>query len=246
MDRLEDQHWPRYHRRMPIRLQSCLLLGPRAWYNGLNSVLYVPTELHGIRAMLAQGSVSEASTELRRLAELGSDPAAALLEYLCLRGLELSEIDRTDVLDRCESAASRGNGFAQYVLAWREFGQGNHSKALMWINRSVERRFLPAIADVGRFAADGVGMSQRWPDAAKLYLRHAIREGHLPSLVYLLNYSRRGAFGWWWRIPAAVVTPFAAVVTMLFAYLRPFEVSVFAHPWKNDRPPFVSKDRRSR
>lgn len=244
MYRLEPRVWRSYHSAVAIRPSSLLPLGLMAWRHGLNSVVYVPSDLHGIREMLALGRISEAISELWRRADLGSDAAAALLEYFSLRGINLGDIDKAAVRDRCRRAAARGDGFAQYVLAWRQYHDGDYSQALQWINRAVERRFVPAIADVGRFAADGVGMSRKRPDTAVIYLRHAIRQGHLPSIMYLLNYGRRGAFGAWWRIPAAVVTPLVLLLMMPVSYLRPFHISVFAHPSRNDRPPFVGGEER--
>jgi TPR repeat protein len=203
-------------------------------------VVYVPPELQSIREALAAGSIDAALRDLARLTELGSGSAAALLGYLNLRGTNQSGIDPANVLTRCRKAAERGDAYAQYVCAWQDYYDGDHEQALRWMNSAVKGQFLPAIADVGRFAVDGVAMSDKQPRVAAVYFRHAIGLGHIPSLMYLVNYARKGLFGWWWRVPALLATPLLVVLLIPVAYLRPFDIVVFAHPSKNDRRVFVT------
>lgn len=196
--------------------------------------------------MLAEGHVSQAVAELWRLAELGSGPAAALLDYLSLVGLDTGQIDAAAVEARCREAATRGDSFAQYVVAWRQYAEGKYPDALDWLGRSVTQRFAPAIGDVGRFFANGTGMSQRRPNFARAALCHAIRRGHLPSLILLLLYCRKGLFGAWWQIPGALAHPIAVLLSMPVIYLFPFELSTFAHSLSDKRPPFAEKENKYR
>ena len=57
----------------------------RVWRNGLIVPIYVPAELQNVRILLSERELQAAAAALWKLSSLGSDSAAALLEYLCLR-----------------------------------------------------------------------------------------------------------------------------------------------------------------
>jgi hypothetical protein len=215
--------------------------GLRAWRHGLNFPIYVPPKLKGIRSMLAQGHVAQATSELLRLGELGSAPAAALLDYLCLCGLDASELDVVAISKRCREAAKRGDGFAQYAVGWRHFAEADFANALDWLTRSATQRFVPAMCDSGRFFANGTGLSRARPDVAKTALCQAIRRGHVPSILYFLKYGRQGLFGAWWRVFSSVIYPVAIVLAAPLLYLRPFDIFVFTHVYQDAGPPILRR-----
>ena len=85
--------------------------GQQAWRHGLVYPFYVPNDLFNIQKLLAVGQLPEAVTELHKLSLLGSNSAAALLEYMCLRDATLCQADRFAVTERCRESANRRKWF---------------------------------------------------------------------------------------------------------------------------------------
>jgi len=216
------------------------VVSAHAWRNGLCSPLYVPRELVGIREHLTFGRVSEAITELMHIAELGSAPAAALLDYMSLRGVQFKLDEATTVSNLCRDAAIRGDSYAQYVVAWREYDQKNLEKALHWLNASMRQLFPPAVGDFAQVAMRGAGMSRRRPNLARRSLYHAIRLGHLPSLLYLVQFAKKGAFGAAWQPFAWLSYPVVLLWVTAAMHFRPFDLALFTHVVDGSRPLFVN------
>jgi hypothetical protein len=207
-------------------------LGPKAWRHGLKYPIYVPDELSQIRKLLSQGLMSGAAIELWRLATLGSDAAAALLDFICLQYNTLNDIDRTAVAARCREAAERGNCYAQYVVSARAYHEQHFPEAWSWINRSSAQGFLPAIGDLGVLAATGLGMSKKYPDLAWRALWDASRKRHLISIMSLFIFCRKGEFGAWWRIAGFISYPMALLLVTWVGWLNPFGTSVCTYFFK--------------
>ena len=220
------------------------VLSARAWRNGLCSPLYVPRELVGIREHLTLGRVSAAIAELMRLAELGSASAAALLDYMCLQGVPFKLDEATSISKLCRDAASQGDSYAQYVIAWREYNENNLEKALHWLNASMRQLFPPAVGDFAQVAIRGAGMSRRRPDLARRSLYHAIRLGHLPSLLYLVQFAKTGAFGAAWRPFGWLSYPIVLLFITTAMHFRPFDLALFTHVIGGSRPLFVNMPAR--
>lgn len=60
-------------------------------------------------------------------------------------------------------------------------------------------------------------------------------------MVFFLLYGRKGLFGPWWRVPAAVTYPIVLLLMTSLIYLYPFDVFVFTHNDQDERPPFATK-----
>jgi hypothetical protein len=104
------------------------LIDQKAWRHGLVIPIFVPEDLLNIRTLLAAGQLQQVAAELGKLSSLGSNSAAALLAYLCLRDGSLCGPDRAAVAERCRESANRRSGFAQFVLAWSEHEKGNQKR----------------------------------------------------------------------------------------------------------------------
>jgi hypothetical protein len=211
-------------------------MGPAAWRNGLNFPVHVPTELVAIRVLLSAGRVSDTCTELWRLVQLGSDPAAALLGFISFRGVDWKEVGDNQILDRCRQAAFRGNSYAQYVMALHERTHGDYSKAWPWLNMSNMKEFGPSLAESGRIAAGVVGK----PEIALPYLARGFRAYHLPSLVFFLSLCIRGSYGFLWRIFGVTVYPIAISAMSIGVWYFPYSINVFAH-FSNRAGPLFGK-----
>jgi hypothetical protein len=208
----------------------------RAWTNGLRNALYVPAELAQIRVALTTGRTAELDAELDRLSMLGSDSAAALLDYLCLRGFRAGNVDTALVAKRCGEAAERGNSFAQYVVAWRAFHRQQYQEASAWMARSATGGFIPALGDMARYIVSTPQMSELRAKAARRNLWSAIRRGHVPSLLFWLRLCKLGHYGITWRVAALMVHPMVAVSYAARVYLHPFDIRFFAHSAEDVEP----------
>jgi TPR repeat protein len=179
------------------------------------------------------------------IAELGSAPAAALLDYMSLRGVPFKLAEATTVSKLCRDAAIRGDGYAQYVVAWREYDEKNYEKAAHWLNASMRQLFPPAVGDFAQVAIRGTGMSRRRPDLARRSLYHAIRLGHLPSLLYLVQFAKKGAFGAAWRPFGWLSYPVVLLYVTTAMHLRPFDWALFTYVVGGSQPLFVNMPARN-
>lgn len=218
-----------------------IFLHSRMWRYGFSHPIYVPAELHHIRLSISEGRISPAMDELWKLARLGSDSAAATLDYMCLRGPMAVHLDSELIEKRCREAAIRRNGHAEYVVACRAYQQGNFKDYAKWLHRSAKEDFKPAIGDIGRIIMQGPKRSARTKAVAKKCFRRAIAGGHLISIVYFLLVCKKGRFGWVYRIFGTVVLPIAIAFTTPICLLCPFSISVFTHPARAKERLFTQK-----
>jgi hypothetical protein len=145
------------------------LINQKAWRHGLVLPIFVPADLLNIRTLLAAGQLQEAAAELWKLSSLGSNSAAALLAYLCLRDGNLCGPDRAAIAERCRESANRRNGYAQFVLAWSEYKKGNNKQFYYWLRQSARQRFSPAMGDLGRIFISPPNKDQRRPKLSKRF-----------------------------------------------------------------------------
>lgn len=216
-----------------------LFLYSRAWRHGLIHPLYVPSELRQVRAFLSQGDLSAAINELLTRARLGSNSAAATLDYICLRqpSLPLVEYELTEKL--CRAAANRSYPYAQYVVACREYQQGNYKSYARWLHRAARRNFPPAISDLGRAVLEA-SSNRAHGFLAKRCFRRALMRGHLLSVLYFLRACKEGKFSGGTSILGHLAFPLALLCITPICRLRPFSAGVFSHPFGLQRPLFAS------
>ncbi len=157
-----------------------------------------------------------------RLAQLGSNSAAATLGYFCLLSEDNDGIDRESGLSLCRAAANRGDSYAQYVTAWHEYELGHIRSFQRWINRSARQRFTPALGDLALLMLSPRKRSNRRPDLAKRIFFFAIRRGHLASIILFLARSLVGSFGWHYRVIALIAFPIAIIIVGFATRIYPF------------------------
>jgi hypothetical protein len=216
--------------------------GAQAWRHGLTYAFYVPEELSNIRELLSAGKLQDAVAELWKLSLLGSNSAAALLEYMCLRDRTLCGIDRPAVDGLCRESANRLNAFAQYILAWCEYEKGNRKQFAQLLNQSARQRFPPAMGDLGRLFSAVPKGTRKQRMLARRFFQLAIRSGHLISIALFLNECKRGAFGRILRVLGVVLHP-VSVIILIYPVTRisPFSISVFTYPVGLTRPLFQAR-----
>jgi len=216
--------------------------GAQAWRHGLTYAFYVPDELSNIRELLAAGKLQDAVAELWKLSLLGSNSAAALLEYMCLRDQTLCANDRFAVSELCRHSANRRNPFAQYILAWCEYEKGNRKQFARLLNQSARQRFPPAMGDLGRLFSSIPDGTRKQRMLARRFFQLAIRKGHLISIALFMNACKTGAFGRTLRVLGVVLHPLSVFILIgPVMRLSPFSISVFTYPVGLTRPLFQAR-----
>jgi TPR repeat protein len=220
-----------------VRSRRCL--GFRAWKNGLLRPFYVPNDLGEVRDLFAAGEVVDAVSELLRLAQLGSKSAAATLGYVCLMDNKACAIDLSVALTICREAATRGDSFAQYVIAYTEYENKNYVEFQRWLNTSARQGFPPAVGDLARLLISGRRkvIPGKLALAVKLF-KHAISRGHFISLLTFLEGCRTGKFGALPRMPGILAYATIKACMMPIVWLIPFSIHFFAYPAEETGPLF--------
>jgi hypothetical protein len=176
--------------------------------------------------------------ELSRLASMGSDSAAATLEYMCLRDPHLPGVDHENISSLCQASAIRSYAYAQYVVACREYQLGNFREYSRWLHRAARRNFPPAIGDVARALLAASGTSRRYSKFAKRFLGRAIERGHVVSALHFLRACKDGKFGGGMSVMGYIAFPIALLFSAAMCRVFPFSVSLFSHPFGSEKPLF--------
>jgi TPR repeat protein len=214
------------------------LINRTAWRNGLVLPIYVPSDLHSARALLAEGQLQNAAAALWKLSSLGSNSAAALLAYLCLRDGALCGSDRAAISEQCLESANRRHGFAQFVVGWSEHEKGNYKRFEYWLLQAAKGGFPPAMGDMGRMLISPTEKKRRNPKLSKRFFLQAIRRGHVLSVQMFMYGCWRGAYGPIFRMIGILGLPLSVLLTWTIMWFRPFGLSVFAYPAGSSRPLF--------
>jgi hypothetical protein len=212
----------------------------RAWGHGLSHPIYVAQDLPDVQILLSEGRVSAACDALWRRASLGSDAAAALLGYMNLRHVVPDGVESSEVTQRCADAANRNDGFAQYVVAWQAYEMGDPQTYAKWLERSAMQRFLPAIADLGRYSMQAPQTTVAARRNAKKSLWIAFKRGHFISAPYFFRCCAKGQFGFHFRLLGLVGFPLSIIVLLPIVKLYPFSIRVFSYPVGTKKPLFSS------
>jgi TPR repeat protein len=230
---------PRFWVRLRASRPGNFLWYSRAWRHGLLQPLYVPSELRQVRDFLSQGDLSAALNELSTRATLGSNSAAATLDYICLRHPSLPSVDYELTARLCRASANRSYPYAQYVVACREYQQGNFKSYARWLHRAARANFPPAISDLGRAVIEMPGNLAHGL-LAKRCFRRALVRGHVLSALYFLRACKDGKFGGGMLALGYVAFPFAVLCVTPICRLCPFSAGLFSHPLGLQKPLFAS------
>jgi len=212
----------------------------RVWRHGLSHPIYVAQDLQDVQILLSEGKVSAACDALWRRANLGSDAAAALLGYMNLRHVVPDGVASSEVTQRCVDAANRNDGFAQYVVAWQAYEMGDPRTYAKWLDRSARQRFLPAIADMARYAMQAPQTTVVGRRNAKKSFWIAFKRGHVISAPYFLKCCAKGQFGFYLGLLGLVGLPLSLIALLPIVKLCPFSIRVFSYPVGTKKPLFCS------
>jgi hypothetical protein len=216
------------------------VVSARAWGYGLSHPIYVSPDLQEVKVLLSEGQVSAARDALWRLATLGSDAAAGLLGYMHLRHVAMDGIGSSAVTQRCHDAANRDDGFAQYVIAWQAYEMGDNQTHAKWLDRSARQRFLPAIADMARYAMQAPQPTVTGRRNAKRLFWIAFKRGHVISAPYFFRCCAKGQLGFHFRLLGLLGFPLSLVLLLPIVKLYPFSIRVFSYPLGTKKPLFSS------
>lgn len=211
----------------------------RAAWERVNFPLFVPPAGADLLAVLAKLGAAQFIADLDSRANLGVTWASAILGFLELKGAISGQVRLDRAKERCLPAARAGDSYAQYVLAWSLLELKQPEEAFRWMNLAAsEGNFLPAWADLGRFALGGVGL--RHSDVARgvSLLWSAHRRGHRAPLLFICDTYRRGKCGRIRRLLAYFMLPYAIALYYVAVRREPFAQRVFVNPQLYDRPFF--------
>jgi TPR repeat protein len=201
----------------------------------------VPDELGSTFRLLKEGEACAAIVECERLAALGSNSARALIAYLHLCGAIDGQVNLATAETFAGDASSSGCAYAQYVLAWIYFKQGNRKAAPLMSRAAVQGNFLPAQLELGRWAQGGPGSVVRELGAAEDAYRLAHRRGHVCALLCLAALYARGLRGFPKQVLGIVIWPFAFGRLVWQMLRNPFVIHVFLFVPTRPLPMFVRK-----
>ena len=123
--------------------------------------------------------------------------------------LLLGVVDGTD-LNRAEAlastAAAAGSAYGRYCLAWIRYEQHRLEESFDLMTQAAGRDFVPAMMDLGRFYASGIGTTRDLRKAER-HFRSSSDKGHRLSTVFLLQLWAKGACGPLKSITARVLLP---------------------------------------
>jgi len=202
--------------------------------------IYLPEGLGYANRAFRDGHIETALSEYRRLSDLGSNPARAVLAFLYICGVVTGQPDPISAEAIASPAAKAGYAYGQYVLAWAYWQQGRHNLVpRLFMRAALKKRFPPAVVDLGRwnqYWRSGTDKGNR--SIERLYwLAH--RQGHVQGLRLLAQYYAQGRRGRVKQVLGIILLPIA-LFRVVFQHLRdPFaERGLFFVP--NRQAPFLN------
>jgi hypothetical protein len=204
----------------------------------INYPIFVPPLPITVTEPLLAGDVATLCSELQRLSDSGSWSAGALLAYLHLRGAPNGAPDLDSAERACSAGARSRHAYSEYVFGWIQMARGQPSDAVNWLRRSAKQLFPPALVDIARFMANGIGFDAQNQGAAIAVLRDAHRLGHRMALVYIAEILRGRSLGW--RLLGNSLYWYAVWRATRFASRYPFSPKSFVTSLSTARPLFRS------
>ena len=205
---------------------------------GVNYPLYIPPSCTDVAALVESQQPQAAIEHLRKKTQLDNGEAAALLAYIHLRGAAPQE-GFAAVFEKCRKAANAGEPYAEFVVALVHQFAGRYPEALDWLQRACNQQFSPALAQMGRLMAEGIGFPRPDRKSAMRMYRMALEYGHVPTLILVSKdlMRSRNPFAW---LSGVLLTPVAVLVAAISLRLAPFKVTNFIHI-SGDSPPLFAK-----
>jgi hypothetical protein len=182
--------------------------------------LFVPEQYRGILTTLENHGFSGMTSELERLAALGSNWAASTLGYLCLLPPVDGVRDPARAIELCSKAAAAGDAYALFITSWAQFLLTNSRvKAAPAMIQSSKQRFSPAVLAMSFFVWPKIEMAFRFVDEAS-------RLRHKAAWAMQCGYLRTGRMGFGRQLWGYVLTPFARLRYKIALFSSPFSENV--------------------
>jgi hypothetical protein len=196
-----------------------------SWRTYISGGVYIPAVAQQQLATLKRGSPKSLSTELERLAALGSPWGSALLAYqaLLLRADGTRETDRAIAL--CKEPAARDDAYAQYILGWATLLKGDRAGAGVYFKAACRQLFPPAVLDsVGFFWNSPERTS---PAGVLMSLKRAGTVGHYATPYWRCRIYLTGKLGIARLIWGCICMPVVVLSYMLACWRHPFSARIF-------------------
>jgi TPR repeat protein len=194
----------------------------------MNYPLYDGGVSQKARRLIADGRLTAALEEYRRLAATGSAIAKCVLAYLHLRDLPGAphNVEASKVL--ATAALGREPGYANYILSYAAHLDNDPKKAIALMAASYRAHFMPAASALAMIFAAGYGVAKHPKEAETLFLR-GIKSGHIPSTLLLCRFYRRGERGLPKSIFGQLLFPFAWLYVWITTRFMVFSIRAFQH-----------------
>lgn len=192
------------------------------WATRIRHPFFVPEQGMNVIKILCKSGAAEFLFDLDRRSKLGSAWASCVLGYIELS----SATGKGKRTERARALTTRhaeyGDAYAQYVLAWASFIDGEHGAALEFMTHAGMQGFPPALLDLALFAWLGVGVPAPDPAAAMRLLASARHAKHSGEWLRRCGFYRSGKFGALRRILGVLLEPIAICQYAVAAFRRPF------------------------
>lgn len=206
--------------------------------NVINYPLFVPELGRRVTHALIAGDLGSLCDELQNLSALGSRPASALLAYLHMKSVFNGAANLNQAEALCLEAARSGDPYSQYVLGWICRASGRDAEAVDWLRKAAAKGlFPPAIVDIARFLAGGVGIEAPELGAALAVLWDAHKLGHRTALVYIAE-QLRSSSNPVRKLLGIILYPIAVARATRFTNRYPLSDNIFVTSLTTKRPLF--------
>jgi hypothetical protein len=199
----------------------------RLWRKFFTGLLYFPDDKLYVLHLLETSGVRGFTSELDRLVALGSPWASATLGYIALVPEVGRARDTARARELCGRHAAAGDPYSQFVYSWALIYEGDHNRAIEYMERAMAARFPPAIVDLAKFVWFGWGTKERYRATALKLLRFAARVGHKGAPCYRYAWYKTGELGFIRMVIGWLLLPVAALRYEVTARADPFSCDVF-------------------
>jgi hypothetical protein len=196
-----------------------------SWRKYIKGGIYIPFIAQQQLLTLKINGPEVFLAELERLASLGSPWASALLalQALLLRPDGTRDLGRA--IELCKGPAARGDAYAQYILGWATFLNGDHLEAGSHFKSSAIQLFPPAVLDSVTFFWLSHRLSR--PEGVLTSLQHAKAVGHFATPLWRSKIYRSGRLGMGRLLLGYLIAPVAILRHLICRWRNPFSARVF-------------------
>jgi TPR repeat protein len=183
------------------------------------------------RKCLAVGNQSGAFREYARLAGLGSGKARCIIAYAQLVGCHILPKNIAESKRMAISATGSEPGFGNYILGCIAMLDNNWELSFQHFKLSIKAGFIPAFSASAKLSSQLYRNTEKQLRDAETVLRHAVRKGQVPAMMYLAKFYAGGSRGLIKRIFGLLAFPFTVMAMYFACRFAIFSMrSFFYHP----------------